>query len=38
MATKAELVKQLRELTQAGMSDCVKALGECNDDLEAAQK
>ncbi len=38
MATKAELVKQLRELTQAGMSDCVKALAECNDDLESAQK
>lgn len=38
MATRAELVKQLRELTQAGMSDCMKALAECNDDLEAAQK
>lgn len=38
MATKAELVKQLRDLTQAGMSDCMKALAECNDDLEAAQK
>ena len=38
MATRAELVKQLRELTQAGMSDCMKALAECNDDIEAAQK
>ncbi len=38
MATRAELVKQLRELTQAGMSDCMKALAECNDDIESAQK
>lgn len=38
MATRAELVKQLRELTQAGMSDCMKALSETNDNLEAAQK
>ena len=36
--TKSELVKALREATQAGMSDCMKALAECNDDLDAAQK
>lgn len=38
MANKAELVKTLRAATQAGMSDCLKALTECNDDIEAAQK
>lgn len=36
MATKAELVKQLRAMTNAGMTDCMKALSETNDDLEAA--
>ncbi len=35
---KAELIKALRTATQAGMSDCMKALDECNNDLEAAQK
>ncbi len=35
---KPELVKLLREATQAGMSDCIKALQECNDNLEEAQK
>lgn len=34
---KAELVKALRNATQAGMADCMKALDECNNDLEAAQ-
>lgn len=36
MATKAELVKQLRAMTNAGMTDCMKALNETNDDLDAA--
>ena len=35
---KAELIKALRTATQAGMADCIKALEECNNDLEAAQK
>ena len=36
MATKAELVKQLRAMTNAGMTDCMKALSETNDDLDKA--
>lgn len=36
MASKTELVKQLRVMTNAGMSDCMKALNETNDDLDAA--
>ena len=36
MANRAELVKQLRAMTGAGMSDCIKALNETNDDLDAA--
>src|SRR3546814_6653292 len=32
----AALVKQLREMTGAGMMDCKKALGETAGDLEAA--
>ena len=32
----AQLVKQLREKTGAGMMDCKKALGEVSGDLEAA--
>lgn len=36
MASKAELVKQLRALTNAGMTDCMKALNESNDDLDLA--
>ncbi|MGL4952078.1 MAG: translation elongation factor Ts [Mycoplasma sp.] len=35
---KAELIKALRNATQAGMADCIKALEESNGDLEAAQK
>lgn len=35
---KAELIKALRTATQAGMSDCMKALEECNNNLEEAQK
>lgn len=31
-----ELIKQLREITQAGMKDCKDALVECNNDLEKA--
>lgn len=36
MANRAELVKQLRSITNAGMSDCLKALNESNDDLDLA--
>ncbi|HHH80638.1 MAG TPA: elongation factor Ts, partial [candidate division Zixibacteria bacterium] len=32
----AELVKQLRQMTGAGIMDCKKALKETNGDLEAA--
>ena len=32
----AQLVKELREKTGAGMMDCKKALTECNGDIEAA--
>ena len=32
----AQLVKELREKTGAGMMDCKKALTECNGDMEAA--
>jgi len=32
----AALVKELREITSAGMMDCKKALNETNGDLEAA--
>lgn len=34
--TKSELVKKLRELTNAGMSDCIKALNESNDSIDKA--
>lgn len=34
--SKAELVKELRARTSAGMSDCIKALNESNDDIELA--
>lgn len=32
----AQLVKQLREMTDAGMMDCKKALVECNGDIQKA--
>lgn len=32
----AEMVKNLREATGAGMMDCKKALSECNGDMDAA--
>ena len=32
----AEMVKNLREATGAGMMDCKKALAECNGDMDAA--
>ena len=32
----AAMVKELREMTGAGMMDCKKALGETNGDMEAA--
>ena len=32
----AQLVKELRELTGAGMMDCKKALSETDGDLEKA--
>ena len=36
MAITAAMVKELRELTGAGMMDCKKALGETNGDMDAA--
>jgi translation elongation factor EF-Ts len=36
MAINLPLVKQLREMTQAGVSDAVKALEESNQDLDKA--
>jgi elongation factor Ts len=37
MAITAKLIKDLRELTGAGMMDCKKALTETNGDFEAAK-
>lgn len=36
MTNKAELIKQLRAITNAGMTDCIKALNETNNDLDKA--
>ena len=36
MAITASMVKELRELTGAGMMDCKKALNETNGDMDAA--
>ncbi len=36
MATTTELIKQLRELTQAGVLDCKRALEETGGDLQKA--
>lgn len=36
MLSKAELVKQLRSITNAGMTDCIKALNESKDNLDLA--
>ncbi|NJB67587.1 elongation factor Ts [Desulfobaculum xiamenense] len=36
MAITASMVKDLREMTGAGMMDCKKALSECNGDTEKA--
>ncbi|MCD8326094.1 MAG: translation elongation factor Ts [Lachnospiraceae bacterium] len=36
MAITAAMVKELREMTGAGMMDCKKALTECSGDMEAA--
>ena len=36
MAITAGMVKELRELTGAGMMDCKKALTECNGDMDEA--
>ena len=36
MAITAAMVKELREMTGAGMMDCEKALGETNGDMDAA--
>ncbi len=36
MAITAQMVKQLREMTGAGMMDCKKALGETNGDIDKA--
>lgn len=36
MAITASMVKELREMTGAGMMDCKKALAECDGNMEAA--
>ena len=36
MAVTASMVKELREMTGAGMMDCKKALNETNGDMDAA--
>ena len=36
MAITAAMVKELREMTGAGMMDCKKALNETNGDMGAA--
>ena len=36
MAITASMVKELREMTGAGMMDCKKALNESNGDMDAA--
>ncbi|NLY96029.1 MAG: translation elongation factor Ts, partial [Clostridiaceae bacterium] len=38
MTISAGLVKELREITGAGMMDCKKALVESNGDMEKAKK
>lgn len=38
MAITATMVKELRELTGAGMMDCKKALSECDGNMEEAVK
>ena len=35
-AVTAKMVKDLREMTGAGMMDCKKALAETNGDMDAA--
>ena len=36
MAVTASMVKELREMTGAGMMDCKKALAETNGDMDKA--
>ena len=36
MAVNIELIKKLRKLTNAGLSDCKKALEETNGDINAS--
>ena len=36
MAVTASMVKELREMTGAGMMDCKKALVECDGDMDKA--
>ena len=38
MNITAGMVKELRELSGAGMMDCKKALGECNGDMDEAME
>ena len=38
MAITAGMVKELREMTGAGMMDCKKALIDCNGDIAEAEK
>ena len=35
-AITASMVKELREMSGAGMMDCKKALTECDGDMDAA--
>ena len=37
-AVTAALVKELREMTGAGMMDCKKALAECDGDFDKAME
>ena len=38
MAVDMKKVKELREMTGAGMMDCKKALEEANSDMDKAEK
>ena len=38
MAITAGMVKELREMTGAGMMDCKKALSETNGDMECGSR
>ena len=38
MAVTAKMVKELREMTGAGMMDCKKALNETDGNMDAAKQ